>query len=230
MAETARKYQKAGYQDSLLFDPARGIIKYGSYEFFADQVGVKPQTQTFKFSDYQRSFAPKPGDAYAALSPFGRMNETQMREQFAKDVQSGALRPAPKPTGMWAALYDATRAPAYERVIDPSATASPWDSIGYKAPSPYRNVQQADADTYSVTTYDIPKGIEFVNKLNAMASNLAANAAQGQVTDANRPNPKNARLQKPNYARAATVLTGGALAHASASTLGATSTLLGTRG
>lgn len=36
-------YQKAGYQDSLLFNPHTNIIRYGGYEFFADQVGVKPQ-------------------------------------------------------------------------------------------------------------------------------------------------------------------------------------------
>ena len=41
---SADKYfQKAGYQDSLLFNPHTNVIRYGSYEFFADQVGIKPE-------------------------------------------------------------------------------------------------------------------------------------------------------------------------------------------
>lgn len=195
----ADNYKPAGYQNSLMFDPSRGVIKYGNYEFFADQVGVKPQTQTFTFDKYKQSL-----QAAGGITPFTGMNEQQMRAQFAKDVESGALREAPKPTGMAAVLYNA---PAYDRV-NVSRNTNGIDAIGMAPIPEYRNVQQKDADTYSVTSYDIPKDIEFVNRLNADAANLSANAAQGQVTDSSRPNPNNARLGKPNYSRAATILAG----------------------
>lgn len=212
-------YKPAGYQDSLQFDPASGIIKYGNYEFFADQVGVQPSRQTFDFDTYRKSFAgtqPVAGglsNIDSARMMFASMDETAMRQQFAKDVQSGVLREAAKPTGMAALAGKLYGTPAYERAEAPTwaGITGAWQAAGYTAPSPYRNVQQTDPNTYSVTSYDIPKDIEFVNRLNTMAANLSSNAAAGQTSDpdaAKRSAAGNSRLGKPNYSRAATILAG----------------------
>lgn len=196
-------YQKTGYDKALEFDPASGIIKYGQFEFFADQVGVKPTTQTFDFNTYKASVASQP-IVLGQNSTSANLPDNILRQQFATDVQAGNVRMASRtPQEM---LYGGSSA-AYE--IGPATVSTGAGNVPV-APNGNRfsNVQKKDPDTFSVTSYEIPSDIEFVNRLNAQAAQLATASAQGQVTDSSRPTPGNARLGKPNYSRAATVLAG----------------------
>lgn len=196
-------YQKAGFDNSLEFDPTSGIIKYGNYEFFADQVGAAPDVNEFTFADYKKSYQNNPeffGDK-TGTGDYAKLSDDELRKRFDTDVQSGFLSAA-----------EPNRASAlYGNQVSPYQRTEPAKQLG-GIPSgisaPFRNIERIDGDTYKSTSYKIPGGLEFLNKLNAQAVQLSASAALGQVTDTSRPVPGNSRLGKPNYSRAATVLAG----------------------
>lgn len=217
MAE--RKYVNAGYDNSLQFDPASGIIKYGAFEFFADQVGNKAGSSKFTFEDYRRSLEPtepsfgiwgasqrlySPPKPLPALDP---ATESKLRADFAAAAQARAggdaggtrtVQPQQRKVGL-----SMTGAPVYA-----STPAIFGGARTVEALPSYNKVDQVDADTFEISTYEVPKDIDFVNRLNAQAKNLNANTELGQVTDASRPAGATGRLGKPNYSRAATVLSG----------------------
>lgn len=210
-------FQKAGYQDALEFDPASGIIKYGNYEFFADQVGVKSIKDTFSLDTYRNSYQ---GQNSGMLSNGNRpKTDADWKNLFVADLQRGAVQ---KTTATPADnLYGGNRVERYDIGVNSPSGFSVVSDVDKKRVAPLRGVNDLGDGKFEVTTYNIPSNIEFINKLNAEAVKLSTNAAAGQVTDASRPAPSNSRLGKPNYSRAATVLAG------EQNPLGGASTVLG---
>ncbi len=217
---TKPNFVNAGYDNSLQFDPASGIIKYGAYEFFADQVGNKSSTSKFTFDDYRRSLEPQTSPSYNFWGSSQRLysppkplpaldpaTEGKLRADFVAAAQARAVGDAggmrtvqsqPRQIGM------SMSGP----IMDNSPMAFGSMNRSYEALPSVTKVNQVDDNTFEISTYEVPKDIDFVNRLNERAKNLNANVELGQVSDANRPAGGTARLGKPNYSRAATVLAG----------------------
>jgi hypothetical protein len=173
-------FQKTGYQNSLEFDPTSGIIKYGNYEFFANQVGERGPSRTFTYDDFRNT----QGAGSRIYNTEAKMREAF--DQAAQALAGGYIGNPPSKTG--------------NAIVD----NSPRGRAQYSAA--FQSVNKVDNNTYQIDTYNIPSNVEFIEKLNKQATNLQQNAAVGQETDPSRPRPGNSRLGKPNYSRAATVL------------------------
>lgn len=213
-------YIDAGYQDAIKFNPNSGIIQYGTYEFRADQVGLKPNIKTYTYDDYLAEQA-KPSDrfGFAASKLYGEpKTEAELRAGFIETANAMAKGREGGMTPNSSVNIGQSMSGAIM-----SGTDNSMGTIGYKKPVPasYATAIQIDDNTFEIARYNIPTDIEFINKLNASASNLSANAAMGQVTDSSRPVGRTARLGKPNYSRAASILAG------QQSPLGGASTTLG---
>ena len=206
---------KAGYDNSLDFDPASGIIKYGSYEFFANQV-VTPTVQKLTIDNYLESKnyramqnAPVMGLAnklYGVNTPVKPDSKTYA--EFEKAVTSGAFRGFDKAAFENRSTIDQ----------DFNIKKQGWADFSGNAVREYNKLEDG---SFEVKNYAIPSDINFVNELNKKAVNLNANAAMGQVSDSQRPVGGTSRLGKPNYSRAASILSG------EASPLGGSSNPLG---
>jgi hypothetical protein len=164
MAETPKKFtQKVGYQDALDFDPVNGIVKFGSYEMFAKDLGIKPITSKVTFDDYLKAQTPS-GGAFSQLLSTQPVNKDAMRKQFEADVMSGAFTGA-KPQNMAASIIPT---PAGEPAFKVPAAAKPTNEV--------RNVQRLGPDSFSVDTYVIPndenEGYNLLNQISARAAGL----------------------------------------------------------
>lgn len=213
----ASTYNPAGYQNALQFDAGSGIIKYGRYEFFANQV-VAPKKSTLTFDSYVESKAPRQSILSQFAGQLYRPTEAQtqqMRVDFAKDVQSGAF------TGY------AKTPPTSSGQNGGNVGMFDFKELSGRNDPSFREVIQVDANTFEVNNYKIPGDIDFINKLSEKAVNINTNAELGQTTDGQRPSGGSSRLGKPNYSRAATILSGetSPLGGAAASLGGAKSSL-----
>lgn len=194
----ADPFIKTGYKDSLLFNPNTGVIKYGAYEFLADQVGAPATKQSFNFADYKKSIIPTGSNPIN--NQYLNMTDAQLRQQFATDIKAGVLSPASQGVQVGAqGLYQ--NSGPYQRNVPTGPGQSPAPA------NPNRFIQQ-NGDVFDVTSYNIPTDIEFVNKLSQESNRLNQAAQQGNVTDPNRPAGQTGRLGKPNYSRASTILAG----------------------
>lgn len=197
--------QKAGYEKALDFDPVNGIVKFGAYEAFVTDLGIKPTRQEYNFKDYLKATA---GIGSTATREFAYLSaadkEKQLRESFERDVMAGTVPAVPKSnqyTGV---------------AIQRENRTGPIGAYGNTAPAPasYRKVTKLGPDSFAVDTYAIPDdqtaGYNLLNDISSRASNMSKQLRSG--TYALRQNQQDSRLRRQGAA--STILSGTAAATA----------------
>lgn len=205
MAETPKKFtQKVGYQNALDFDPVNGILKFGSYEMFAKDLGIKPQRSEFSFKDYLAAARPAGvasgmgASSIAPQAPLSPQEEKRLRAQFEADVQSGAFRANPQAGNVVSTSFGGipSYAPKYEYSTTPPFSAGT-----------VRNVQRLGPDTFAVDTYTIPSdqdtGYNLLNQISAKAAGMNVRRDDALL----RQNKQDASLRRQGAG--STVLGGG---------------------
>lgn len=191
--------QKAGYENALDFDPENGIVKFGSYEAFVKDLGIKPQREEFKYQDYLKNVTSL-GTATRELAGMTSADrDKKMREQFERDVTAGTVPKAPE-----RAQYTGVAIPRENRTGPIGGYSNPAPA----APS-FRKVERLGPDSFAVEEYSIPndqvKGYELLNEISRRASGLAR-SGQRPNNDALRQNQQDAAARRQG--RASTVLSG----------------------
>lgn len=214
--------QKVGYQDSLEFDPINGIMKYGNYEAYASEMGVKPQSKKVTLDDYiasvQKSAQSGPMGIAASNMFMGQITEQQRKQyrpQFEAYMDSffgggngraiknepntafggiGSINTNPNGQDLFGVGYSGTD--IWGRLDDQNKE---------KNFSRVSAAKKLGADEYEIVTYDIAKdqdaGFGLLNQIN----NRAAQLSRVKVSnDALRQNQQDAANRRQG--RAATVI------------------------
>lgn len=169
MAEQPKNFsQKAGYQGLLDFDPVNGILKYGSYEAFAKDMGVAPKREEFDFNDYLQAL--QPGVSASIAGTMTPKMRQQYMDRFMNDLQAGRIYygqqsgslPGGAPSKPQLIVQDA--APAFGTV-----NMNPITQYQSAPRNAARNVVNLGGDKFAVDTYDIPNNVDFINKFTERA-------------------------------------------------------------
>ena len=168
-------YQKTGYQNLLDFDPVTGVIKYGAYEVFANQVGVNKQVKKFNFNSFKHSLLSSNTSPRTNQKP-----DSALSKQFATDIQNNNLSP--------------NTSNNREDKEDKRENQSPMALLTAIATeyNPFSQVNKIDDDNYEVSSYHIPQDVDFINKLGQAAQGLRITTdkdllkEQKQTSDARR--------------------------------------------
>lgn len=214
--------QKVGYQDSLEFDPINGIMKYGNYEAYASELGVKPQSKKVTLDDYiaavQKASQPSVMGAATANIFGGQVNDQQRnryRPQFEAYMDSffggGNGRTIKnEPNTAFGGFGSNNRNPNEQDLFGvgysgPDILGRFNDQNNEKNFSRVSAAKKLGADEYEIVTYDIAKdqdaGFGLLNQIN----NRAAQLSRVKVSnDALRQNQQDAANRRQG--RAATVI------------------------
>jgi hypothetical protein len=197
--------EKVGRDGLIDFDPVNGIMRYGSYEVFAKDIGVTPARHEITFDDYLDASKSKGGGmaslAAKALVPPTPEQTKQIRSQFEADVTSGRFGPQKQSGTSFSMSGVTTNKPAY--VFQEENRLSQILDAGLKRPkTTFRNVQKLGPDSFAVDIYDFGGDqYDLVNKIGERAQGLSRTGSDSAVLQQNQQDAK-ARRQ----GRASTVL------------------------
>jgi hypothetical protein len=197
----AKKFtEKIGREGLVDFDPVNGIMKYGSYEVFAKDLGITPARHEITFDDYLEASKPKFGPATLAVMPRTKAQTDNLRAQFEADLASGVFGPVEhKPTDLSSRF--SSDVPRYGFTNRPSGGNLSEIARPISPPATYRNVQKLGPDSFAVEVYDFTTDqYDLVNKIGERASGLRA----GSDDAALKQNQSDAKARRQG--RASTVL------------------------
>lgn len=168
---------KVGLDNLLDFDPINGILKYGSYEVFAKDVGVAPTRTEYNFDEWWKTQnAGQFGAAAVSMAPLTGSERERQLSAFEASVMDGSIG-----------------------TQDKQGTADMYGSPAVKQ-SPVRNVQRLGPDSFAVETYNIPNTVDLVNKIGERAQGLKYQGDDGALLQ----NQSDAKSRRQG--RASTVL------------------------
>lgn len=194
--EVEKSWQQAGYKGLLDFDPNNGIVRYGDYEVFASDLGIKPKTQTITFDDYRRAQDPRAqfafGVASRALNPLSPQEEAKMRAQFDTAVEKG-WRPTKAPItspGIFNGLGGGSRDMNSLGAISPT-TLGFMNNAGSNDFG-FTSIKKL-GDDYVVNSYQIPMNVELLNTISDRAAGIKQITADTDVLRQNQQDQANRR-------------------------------------
>lgn len=213
--------QKVGYQDALDFDPANGILKYGTYEVFAKDVGVEPKVKKVTLDDYITSVT-KPKNSIMGMAsqsfinPINDSQRNRYRSEFQEYMDSffgggaGAIgKPSLSSRQFSLDTFHNKSAPDVFGLNETLNTGMIGQADGVKKQqNNFTSVNAAKKlgnDEYEIYSYDIPKdqnkGYDIINKINDRALQLNRVTRDDALTAQNTQDAANRR-----QGRASTVI------------------------
>jgi hypothetical protein len=171
----AKKFtEKIGREGLVDFDPVNGIMKYGSYEVFAKDLGITPARHEITFDDYLEASKPKFGPATLAVMPRTKAATDKLRAQFEADLASGVFGPVEhKPTDLSSRF--SSDVPRFGFTNNPAEDSLLKISKPLGGPTTFRNVQKLGPDSFAVEVYDFANDqYDLANKIGERASGLRA--------------------------------------------------------
>lgn len=171
-------WQKTGYQKAIEYDPDRHVLRYGTYEFHGDALGLKRDTV-----DIDPTKIKSVSDVYLAL---GADPDAARTVTTANKLYGGLTAPAQPFTGKDAWKNDAAKRiyatlnPEAARKQQAADSMRPNENLygSYGTPAePSRTIstQKLDTGLMQFTFSDpIPTGYDFVNRISSMANALSA--------------------------------------------------------
>lgn len=184
---------KAGYGGLLDFDPANGIVKYGSYEAYLTQLVAPSSTSIISFDDWAANWRRQNGQSGLASARLGGVDQDQLRQLFTKSMVSGPLQDQPRKLNILDSANSATLGPAPIGDLSTIAskpteyTTAPTGRVGY------RQVKNLGGDRYEVSDYFVPSGVDFVNKLAESGTQLSQSMRDDDLLKQNQQDAANRR-------------------------------------
>jgi hypothetical protein len=171
----AKKFtEKIGREGLVDFDPVNGIMKYGSYEVFAKDLGITPARHEITFDDYLEASKPKFGAATLAVMPRTKAETDRLRTQFEADLASGVFGPVKNNPTDISSMFS-TDVPRFGFTNRPAAGSLLKTGAPIGPPTTFRNVQKLGPDSFAVEEYDFANDqYDLANKIGERASGLRA--------------------------------------------------------
>ncbi len=183
--------KKIGYDNLLDYDPVNGILKYGSYEFFASDL-IDPVNYQLNFDDYKEQksnvyLGTLGGIATRSLNRLDPNYEKTLRTDFDKAIKSGSysFNDKGRPQGP-ISLSTLASGNANKPFIDygferPRIGLADIANIPTQESVQFRKLKQLGPDSYEVQEFRIPNTVDFVDKIAAKSSNIYRNASQDRA-------------------------------------------------
>lgn len=176
-------WQKTGYQKAVEYDPDRHVLRYGTYEFHGDALGLKRDTV-----DIDPTKIKSVSDVYLALGadPDAVKTVTTANKLYGTAFDGGGLAPAQPFSGK-----DAWKNDAAQRIyatLNPEQQKQPPSVWGESANKDRTAIDTTDRTVPRMLTTQkldtglmqfsfsdpVPADYDFVNRISSMANALSA--------------------------------------------------------